>query len=555
MSDVTLQLYGTVIGSTADADKNRLDTGTLGWSDIKNEAEYKVQHQSVGISTGGSIGNQFAGNMANGLLTGVNNSGSADSTTKAAVSDGTIVIRDQHAQKQDVADLSRDVENANPGLGQIFDKEKEQNRLKEAQLIGQIGAQVGDIARTQGQIEATKAGKAELAAKGVKEPGENATKEERAAWNKALTETSGYKTAQQQWGTGSAIQQGIQAATAAVQGLAGGNIAQAVSGAAAPYLAEQIHNMTTTKGPDGKDVVNTQANLMAHAVVGAVTSWAAGNSALAGASGAVMGEYIAQQMYPGVDRKDLTEEQRQTISALGTLAAGLAGGVVGDSTADAVAGAQAGKNALENNNLILPAPVPVPGVPVGPGHQVKLDADKQIASGLDGALKDIGEAIDKATQCSFGRACSEDTGDNNANQPNIGKDLTDAEKTELGGAGSGTGTPPSENDSNQQSNKPVQKLNQKQESSIKKIDNLVRNSVKDHDITGTLKDMNGNPIIKPDGSGKYWNHMKEMQDTLNGLRNHANTLKSVNNPEAQAAYGRANDAINKLESAIKGYGI
>ncbi|MGA7509971.1 MAG: VENN motif pre-toxin domain-containing protein, partial [Erwinia billingiae] len=69
------------------------------------------------------------------------------------------------------------------------------------------------------------------------------------------------------------------------------------------------------------------------------------------ASGAVMGEYIAQQMYPGVDRKDLTEEQRQTISALGTLAAGLAGGVVGDSTADAVAGAQAGKNAVENDYL------------------------------------------------------------------------------------------------------------------------------------------------------------------------------------------------------------
>jgi filamentous hemagglutinin len=136
-------------------------------------------------------------------------------------------------------------------------------------------------------------------------------------------------------------------------------------------------------------------------------------------------------MYPGVDRKDLTEEQRQTISALGTLAAGLAGGVVGDSTADAVAGAQAGKTSLENNNLILPAPVPVPGVPVGPGDQVKQDADKQIASGLDGSLKDFGEAIDKATQCSFGRACSEDTGDNSANQPNIGKDLTDADKAEL----------------------------------------------------------------------------------------------------------------------------
>ena len=92
---------------------------------------------------------------------------------------------------------------------------------------------------------------------------------------------------------------------------------------------------------------------MAHAVVGAVTAYAAGNSALAGASGAAMGEYIAQQMYPGVKRDDLTEEQRQTISALGTLAAGLAGGVAGDGAAGAVAGAQAGRNAVENNWLSI----------------------------------------------------------------------------------------------------------------------------------------------------------------------------------------------------------
>ncbi len=43
----------------------------------------------MGISTGGNIGGQFAGNMANGLLTGANNEGHADSTTHAAVSDGT----------------------------------------------------------------------------------------------------------------------------------------------------------------------------------------------------------------------------------------------------------------------------------------------------------------------------------------------------------------------------------------------------------------------------------------------------------------------------------
>jgi len=166
-----------------------------------------------------------------------------------------------------------------------------------------------------------------------------------------LRDSPEYKAEMQKFGTGSSLQRGIQAATSAVQGLAGGNIGQALTGATAPYLAEVIHDMTTTKGPDGKDVVNIEANLIAHAVMGAVTAYAAGNSALAGASGAVMGEYIAQQLYPDVKREDLSEEQKQTISALGMLAAGLAGGVAGDSIADAVAGAQAGKNAVENNWL------------------------------------------------------------------------------------------------------------------------------------------------------------------------------------------------------------
>ena len=112
-----------------------------------------------------------------------------------------------------------------------------------------------------------------------------------------------------------------------------------------------------------------------------------------------------------------------------------------------------------------------------------------------------------------------------------------------------------ENDPKKSDEKKIDKLNQKQESAMRKIDNLIKNSLKDHDITGSLKDMDSNPIPKPDGSGQNWNHMKEMQDTLNGLRNHANTLKNVNNPEAQVAYGRAKEAINKIESAIKGYGI
>ncbi|CAI1056545.1 hemagglutinin repeat-containing protein [Serratia fonticola] len=338
------QLDGAVIASTADADKNRLDTGTLGFNDIHNQADFKAEHQGGSLSSGGPVGSDLLTNLGGIALSGLGNKGHAEGTTQAAVSGGSVVIRDQANQQQNIADLSRDTDNANGSIGPIFDKEKEQNRLKEAQLIGEIGGQVADIARTQGEIQGLKAQKDPAALAAAKAA---LQKEGKPVTEKDVADRA-YNDAMKQYGTGSALQQGIQAATAAIQGLAGGDMAKALAGASAPYLAEVIHKMTTSA--DGK-TVNTEANLMAHAVLGAVTSAINGNSALAGASGAVMGEYIAQQMYPGIDRNDLTEDQRQIISALGTLASGLVGGVVGDSTANAVAGAQAGKNAVENNFL------------------------------------------------------------------------------------------------------------------------------------------------------------------------------------------------------------
>jgi len=291
--------------------------------------------------------------MANGLLVGANNSGHDSSTTFAAVSDGTIVIRDQDKQTQNVSDLSRDVEHANQTLSPIFDKEKEQKRLQQAQLIGEIGNQAMDIARTEGDIRSINAGKAELEKKGIKEPGKDATKEQWKAYNEKLHATDSYKATQKQWGTGSSVQQGMQAATAAIQGLAGNNLAQAMAGGLSPYAAGVIKAMTTNA--DGSTNVAANANAMAHAVWGAVAAKASGNSALAGAAGAASGElmarYIAGELYPDVKPENLTEDQKQTLSALGTLAAGLAGGLVGDGTGDAVAGAQSGKNAVENNYL------------------------------------------------------------------------------------------------------------------------------------------------------------------------------------------------------------
>ncbi|HFZ1321956.1 MULTISPECIES: VENN motif pre-toxin domain-containing protein [Klebsiella] len=115
-------------------------------------------------------------------------------------------------------------------------------------------------------------------------------------------------------------------------------------------MAEIIHSQTTDSAT-GK--VNVEANAMAHAVWGAIAAASGNNSALAGAAGAVSGEllgrWIAAEYYPGVKTEELSDEQKSTISALSTLAAGLMGGLSGGSSADAVAGAQAGKNAVENN--------------------------------------------------------------------------------------------------------------------------------------------------------------------------------------------------------------
>ncbi|EEZ5359796.1 TPA: CDI system deoxyribonuclease CdiA-o11 [Escherichia coli] len=80
-----------------------------------------------------------------------------------------------------------------------------------------------------------------------------------------------------------------------------------------------------------------------------------GNNVAAGAAGAATGELaaraIAGMLYPGVKQSDLSEEQKQTISTLATVSAGLAGGLTGNSTASAAVGAQSGKNAVENNYL------------------------------------------------------------------------------------------------------------------------------------------------------------------------------------------------------------
>ncbi|MFG3851073.1 hemagglutinin repeat-containing protein, partial [Escherichia coli] len=337
--DVTVgnhtQLNGAVIASTATDDKNSLSTGTLGWSDIHNQADYKASH--TGISSSGGSGMSASQMVASNAIAGAANaltgmsgsSGHAEGTTSSAISGGNIIIRDKESQKQNIAGLSRDPENANGSIAPIFDREKEQKRLQEAQIISQISGQMSNIVMTYGETEAMKAARA-------KHPGLS---------DAQLRETPEYREVMKGYGTGSTPQMVVQAITGVLGGLNAGNPGQALAGGLNPAVAQLIKQATGD---------NREANLMAHAVWGALAAQLGGNNAASGAAGAFSGELAARYIidnYYGGRTDNLGEQERQQISMLVTIASGIAGGLAGNSTSAASTGAQAGRNAVENNLL------------------------------------------------------------------------------------------------------------------------------------------------------------------------------------------------------------
>ncbi|WP_374448460.1 hemagglutinin repeat-containing protein [Providencia sp.] len=322
------QLDGAVISSTADANKNTLDTGTLGFGDIKNKAEYKVDSQSGGFSTSGaSVGDQFVTNAAGSLLTNVNNKGKDSNTTHSAISEGEITIRDKDNQKQDINDLSRDTDNAHEKLNTIFDKEKEQKRIEQNQLIGEIGQQITDVALTEATINATKE---------VNKNNPTLTGKEREEAIQAEINQSG-------WGVGGDNRRIVEAGTALVQGLASGDVSKAVANASAPYIANYI----------GQHIEDDKAKVAAHGIANVALALAKGENAGAQSLGAMTAEAVgmlSKELY-GKDPSKLTEDEKATVSAFAALAAGIAGGLVGGDTSSAANAAQAGKTTVENNAI------------------------------------------------------------------------------------------------------------------------------------------------------------------------------------------------------------
>lgn len=133
--ETNTDLKGGIISSTADADKNKLSTGTLTFEDIQNKADYKAGGAGIKVNK-----NNDADYNEKGITPdiGMPASGEAESTTKATISKGTIEIRDKENHKQDINKLNRDTQNSLNKLGEIFDKTKIEERQELANLFGEL---------------------------------------------------------------------------------------------------------------------------------------------------------------------------------------------------------------------------------------------------------------------------------------------------------------------------------------------------------------------------------------------------------------------------------
>lgn len=278
-------LRGGVIASEAAPERNLLDTGGLTYSNLSNESKYSAVSFSASVGLGGitpGAGMPIQGRKA--------------STTYAAVSPGTIVVRDG---KQNLDGLSRDTDKATNAIGNIFDKATVAERKELVQVFGEEGFKaVGDLAQhytkpyTDAKLSAENAN-AYLALLDKKDQlSENEQKQ--LEWYQEHGYTPGGANAQLEsanrtmaehqsdydlWKDGSPLKTALHGAVGAMQaGLGGGSIlAGGVGAGTSERLSEITDNLPPSLRPIASLVIGaTAARLTGAGILGTI---AGGSSA------------------------------------------------------------------------------------------------------------------------------------------------------------------------------------------------------------------------------------------------------------------------------------
>ncbi|WP_407321438.1 hemagglutinin repeat-containing protein [Dickeya ananatis] len=419
------QLDGAVLASTATPEKNRLETGTLGWRDIANASSYQGRGISMGASTDSS--------PVGGLL---QTQGHASGTTRSAVAPGTILIHDA-SQSQDLGQLSRDTSGTLGYVADGFTRREVEDRLAIQKEITSLGVQAMDAYGAYKRSEAETAARERLTREGVPAGELEARIKLSEEVRQAATD---YAQGSLYWQAGTAL-------TAALSGGLGGNLQGALSGAAAPYLAKLVKDVSSGNEP---------VRIALHTVLGAFLARTQGGSATGGALGgftaAAASGLIAKALYPDVEQ--LSPEQKQLVANLVMIAGAGVGGLAGGNLTDAGSAANTAKNEVENNffgkALVEGCAIAAPcrtkiaeqlleiGVKAGiTGVVAKEIADNLSPEELEHLVTLQMMGNDEITG-KYLNSLQDKYGSDNASTPNLGKGLTNEQKSELGGSGSGT---------------------------------------------------------------------------------------------------------------------
>lgn len=373
------RLVGGIIagsGRGGEDGANRLSTGTLHVADIDNRARYSG-HQ-IGISGGYNIG-AATGDASHPAATGANvgeqaeggarasgpgapqsksglaanapaiaaAGGKADSSTRSAISVGSITIRDPAGQQaltntsadEVIASLNRDTAGALNTLKPIFDKEKIQAGFDIA----------SEAARQAGQFLTNRAAEAKALKDAMDAAPEGPAKEHLRARYEDV----------RKWAPGGGYREALTAVTLAAGGNVTGGASQFVQAAAVDYLqslgAARIKEIAPLLGGEG-----SPGHVALHALLGCAGAAATGASCGAGASGAsaaiVIGQLMEHALGEPTSKLDPVEREARinlVTSLLGGLTAAL------DPTAVAAVN-DAARLELENNQFVVPPP------PMGP---------------------------------------------------------------------------------------------------------------------------------------------------------------------------------------------
>src|SRR5450830_948851 len=288
-----------------------------------------AQNTSVQQGTQQSSASGFSVGVTVNPVAAFQHSGSANSTTYATLTDGNIKIGGQSMTSAASLGAHTDLATANSSIEALPDVKKlmqdQQAMAAAANTVVTTSVQVaGDIASSRAKA---------AQASGDTEAAQN--------WSPTGDYTRALKTI----------------AGVLVGGLAGQSAGQLAAGASAPYLANAIGDYFSQPGNENKT-----AQVLSHAVLGALLAAANGGSAAggaaAGAGGELAAEAITKELYPKAYDADgsfhpdrLSASEANTVVALSSAVGAMLGGVTGGTTQNALIGANVAANAATNNYL------------------------------------------------------------------------------------------------------------------------------------------------------------------------------------------------------------